>query len=130
MRKLLTLAVASAMICGAGCAKPVAKMWEASGGSRADATVEVGFVFNPELEIPQMSDAQALAEAVKRCQAWGYADAEPFGMIKRQCQQFRPAPFGGTICTNMYVTRQYQCLGRGDNATVDPNFIGPMKPRN
>lgn len=115
MKKLVTLTLAAALMLASGCAKPVDKMWQASGGSRADATVEVAFIYNPELEIPRAKDEQALREAVKRCQAWGYADAEPFGMVIQKCQDFRPVPFGGMVCVSMMTSRKFQCLGRGDS---------------
>lgn len=122
MKKLLTLTLAAAFMLATGCGpKNVAKTWEAAGGSRADATVEVGFTYNPQFEIPQHNENQALQEALKRCRAWGYADVEPFGMYKKTCQQSQLAPFGGVICTEMYVSRQYQCLGRGDSSTGNVN---------
>lgn len=124
MRKLATLTLAAALaLVATGCAKPVTKMWQAAGGSRADATVEVGFEYNPQREQPQVNDQQALAEAVRRCQSWGYADAEPFGMTKNICQRFDPMPFGGVVCGSMLVTRQYQCLGRG---IADPD-VKPVR---
>lgn len=142
-KKMMTLLLAAAFVIGTGCAKQVTKNWEAAGGSRADATVEVGFTYYPEREKPAMSDAQAYQEALRRCQAWGYTDAEPFGLIKENCQQMDFVPFAGLVCGKMLVTRQYQCLGRGDssfttggysgtnnNFSSDPNFVGPMKPGN
>lgn len=128
MKRLLTLLLAAGLACAAGCAKPVMKTWQASGGSRADATVEVGYVYNPEQEIPQHADGQALAEAEKRCRAWGYSSAEPFGLTQSRCSQFRPLPFGGSACWQMLVTRQYQCLGRGDSQ-IGTDFVGPIQPR-
>lgn len=117
MKKVATLFLATIFLCGIGCApKPVVKMWEASGGSRADATVEVGFLYNPETEKPEHSEQQALQEALKRCQAWGYTNAEPFGLYKERCQKQRYAPYVGMICYQMFVSRQYQCLGRGDSS--------------
>lgn len=116
MRRLATLILAAGLLLpAAGCApKQVPVKWQASGGSRADATVEVGFLYNPQTQVPQQSDAQAMEEAVKRCRAWGYADAEPFGLMQTKCQQASPMPFGGVVCTSMMVTRRYQCVGRGD----------------
>lgn len=119
MKKLVTLALAAAFLCGTGCAKQVNKMWEASGGSRADATVEVGFVYDPTREIPQHNEQQAYQQAVKRCQAWGYTDAEPFGLVKSTCQNTVLQPFAGPVCVSMLVTRQYQCLGQGNNPTTN-----------
>lgn len=121
-KKLMTLVLAAAFAIGTGCApKSVVKNWEAAGGSRADATVEVGFTYYPQSEKPEMSEAQAQAEALRRCQAWGYTDAEPFGLVKEQCQRQDFVPFVGLVCGQMLVTRQYQCLGQGN---VD-NSIAP-----
>lgn len=126
MKKLATLTLAAAMtLFATGCAKPVMKQWAAAGGSKADATVEIGFEYNPQSEKPQTNEQQAYQEAVRRCQAWGYADAEPFGMVKSVCQRFDPMPFGGVACGSMLVTRQYQCLG---NNNTDSSFVGPVKP--
>lgn len=123
MNKLLTLMLAAAIMCGMGCAKRVPKQWQASGGSRADATVEVGYIYRPDVEIPEASDSQAMAEATRRCKAWGYMLAEPFGLVRTQCQQMIPLPFGGMTCVSMIVTRQYQCLGRGDSPATDPRHV-------
>lgn len=117
MKKIMTLFLAAMFLCGIGCAKKVIKNWEAAGGSRADATVEVGYTYNPQIEKPETNDQQALSEARKRCQAWGYQEAEPFGLIKSNCQQMVLQPFAGMVCQSMLVTKQFQCLGRGDAAT-------------
>ncbi|MDE7241462.1 YecR family lipoprotein [Desulfovibrio sp.] len=85
MKRLAMAFLAAALLCSAGCAKKVAKMWEAAGGRRADATVEVGYTYNPQNELPEANEQQALVEAGKRCQAWGYQEAEPFGLIKSNC---------------------------------------------
>lgn len=139
-KKLLTFFLAIAFAIGTGCApKVIHKNWEASGGSRADATVEVGFTYDPLREKAETNDAQALEQAIRRCQAWGYTDAEPFGLVKTTCQRMEMIPFSGMVCTNMLVTRQYQCLGTAtqssggysgtrNNFSSDPNFVGPMKP--
>lgn len=117
MKRFTLALLAAALLCSAGCAKKVTKMWEAAGGSRADATVEVGYTYNPQNELPEANELQALQEARKRCQAWGYQEAEPFGLIKSNCQQMVFQPFAGMACTSMLVTKQFQCLGRGDMAT-------------
>lgn len=115
MKKLATLTLAAALVLAmTGCAKPVMKQWQAAGGSRADATVEVGFIYYPEREKPEASDQQAYQEAVKRCQAWGYADAEPFGLVNDKCEQMNFVPFAGMVCSKRMVTRQFQCLGQGN----------------
>ena len=56
-----------------------------------------------------IDSSQAREQAVKRCQAWGYQEAEAFGLITKRCQDVQ--------CVEMLVTQQYQCLGRGDMAT-------------
>lgn len=107
MKKLVTLILAAAFVCGIGCARKVIKNWEAAGGSRSDATIVVGYTYYPGHEQPQVDPSQAQRVALDRCRNWGYENAEPFGMISR-----RPDGVGGVI-----VTQSFQCLGRGDLAT-------------
>lgn len=128
MKRLFTLLLAAALLSGVGCAvKPsTPKNWQAAGGSRADATVTVGFTYNPQNERPEASDQQAYQEAVKRCQAWGYADAEPFGLVNDRCDQIDFVPFAGMVCSKRMVTRQFQCLGQGN--APNHGFVGPIKP--
>lgn len=131
MNKLATLTLAAALLMATGCAKPVMKQWQAAGGSRADATVTVGYSYNPNSERPEANSQQALSEARKRCQAWGYQEAEPFGMVSRHCSDMVYTVFGPQ-CMQMTVTQQFQCLGRGDAYVPsgnDPAFVGPIKPK-
>lgn len=115
MNKLATLTLAAAFLLAAGCAKPVMKQWQAAGGSRADATVTVGYSYNPNTEVPTVNEAQAQNEAIQRCRAWGYHNAEPFGLVSKHCSNMAYG-FGGPVCLEMMVTQQFQCLGQG-NAT-------------
>lgn len=117
MKKIITLLLAATFLFGTGCAKKVFKNWASSGGSRADATVEVAFVYNPGAEIPEYSEAQGRQVAVEKCRFWGYPEAEPFGMVKKKCQQMIYNPWVGPQCVEMLVTQEFQCLGRGDMAT-------------
>lgn len=110
----------------AGCAKKVFKTWASSGGSRADATVEVGFTYNPASEIPEFSEAQGRKVAEEKCRYWGYPEAEPFGMVKKRCQEMVYAGWGGPHCVEMLITQEYQCLGRGDRETP---LESPPPPR-
>ena len=132
MKKILTL-LTMALIIGAtsGCAKKVMKSWAAAGGSRADATVQVGFVYNPQTEIPEVTEYQGRRVAEEKCRFWGYPEAEPFGMVKKQCQQIVYNAFAGPQCVEILVTQEYQCLGRGDMATTleqPPASVRKIKP--
>lgn len=117
MRKLGTMLILGALLLSTGCAKKVAKTWASSGGSRADATVEVAFVYNPNTEIPEYSEAQGRKVAEEKCRFWGYQEAEPFGMMKKKCQEMIYNAFAGPQCVEMLITQEYQCLGRGDRST-------------
>lgn len=86
----------------AGCS--VTKDWQATGGSKSDGTVRLSYETN-NFEMVETSEAQALEEARKRCQAWGYKDAEAFGGELRQCNSF-----SGMGCNGFLVTKEYQCL--------------------
>ncbi|MFZ7135500.1 YecR family lipoprotein [Avibacterium avium] len=102
MKKLVLIGLVSAVL--AGCS--VHKDLVATGGSKADGTVELSLEHSP-FEKPVVSEAQGLELAKKRCSAWGYKNAEKFGGQKRVCNQFG---FGG--CDRFLVTIQYQCLDK------------------
>lgn len=111
MRKIIAvmifLAVAGLF---AGCARKVHKDWVASTGSKADATVSMSVFWDPRTEIPVGSKEQALAEARKKCMAWGYHSAEPFGTVTSQCAE-TDIVMGSPVCVKMMATVVYQCLG-------------------
>jgi hypothetical protein len=81
------------------------KVLQATGGSRADGTVELSYEYGM-FEQPHIHTEEALETATKRCAAWGYTGAEPFGGQKNQCEQF--SQYG---CTRNLVTISYQCTG-------------------
>ena len=81
--------------------------WVAVGGSRADGTVKIAY------EQPEMSQASPTMEvgrqlAAKRCQRWGYQDAEACGGATRQCIR---SPGFWTNCMTYQVTFEFQCIG-------------------
>ncbi|MBD5558362.1 MAG: hypothetical protein HDQ92_07430 [Desulfovibrio sp.] len=126
MKIWLNLILALTLACSLGCARKVVKSWASAGGSRADATVEVGYTYNPNLEIPETNEAQGRKVAEEKCRFWGYSEAEPFGMVKRTCQQWAYDPIVGRQCVDMLVSQQYQCLGIGDDTRqLD---VMPKKP--
>lgn len=96
----------------AGCAQKVHKDWIPSTGSKADATVSMSVFWDPRTEIPVSSNEQALAEAKKKCMAWGYQSAEPFGTVTSQCAE-TDIVMGSPVCVKMMATVVYQCLGTG-----------------
>lgn len=100
----------------AGCEAPKSRKidWDALTGSRADATITLGYTYNPQAPQHETSDKQALEIAKNRCSNWGYPEAEPFGKSTKQCVQK-----DGKICVQMSVTRIYQCLGRGNSTIPD-----------
>ena len=99
MRMMLVLSVAMVLFLS-GCA--VHKDWAATGGSRADAVVQLSYEYG-EFEQPIVDDQQGLELAIQRCQSWGYADAEAFGGISRV----------QNTSSTWLVTKQYQCIGQG-----------------
>lgn len=94
----------AAAACLSGCA--VQKTMVPTGGSRADGTVEMSYEVG-EFEQAKIDLAQAGKDAARRCQAWGYSDAEPFGGQRSECQQ--RGGFGG--CARTFVSMQFQCTG-------------------
>lgn len=91
--------------------------------------MEVGYTAIPNLEIPETSEAQGRKVAEEKCRFWGYSEAEPFGLVKRICQQMTYNPFAGPQCAEMLVVQQYQCLGTGDDTRqLDVMPKKPIKP--
>lgn len=75
------------------------------GGSKADATVQLGYAYGG-FERPQVDWEAANWVATKRCRAWGYSDAESFGGGVSQCTASNQ--YG---CVQFFVTITYQCVG-------------------
>lgn len=86
-----------------GCA--VKKQLVATGGSRADGIVKMSFQYGA-LEVPKFDERQGLLVAKKRCAAWGYTDAEAFGLSTKTCAY--SSKYG---CDTWLVTVEYQCTG-------------------
>jgi hypothetical protein len=77
--------------------------WASAGGNREQGVVRVSYEY-PEFQQPEMSDTQAAALALDRCNGWGYRKAEPVDGLVRQCANVQ-----GGNCTLWTVTREYQC---------------------
>jgi len=90
----------------ASCTTNVPKELVATGGSKADGVVELSYQYN-ELETPIVDKAKGQETAEKRCKAWGYKRADPFGGEKIICNI---SPGAWTSCGNYIGTIQYQCL--------------------
>lgn len=101
MRKL---AVVALCIAAAGCVN-VNKELVATGGSRADGTVDLSYE-QASIENVKIDPVKGVATARERCQAWGYKDAAPFGGESRMCQV--ATNYG---CNQWLATIKYQCLG-------------------
>ena len=93
-----------------------------TGGSRSDGIVKLSFEYGMFDKV-QLDQVTALASARKRCNTWGYGDAEPFGGMTRQCQMY-----GSMGCMRWFATVEYQCTSPGGSATpplVDTALVGP-----
>jgi hypothetical protein len=111
---LLILALAIGVT---GCTKitPINVEWVPVAGSRADATVELSYAYNPLVNEPIVNEEQALELAKKRCNAWGYSDVEAFGGQKSGCNRsYYDALSRTNVCTSIFVNKTFQCTGRGD----------------
>lgn len=95
---------AAALLVLAGCVQ-VNKELVATGGSRADGTVDLSYE-QASIETVKIDPAKGIATAKERCIAWGYKDASPFGGESRQCQVSNQ--YG---CSQWLATIRYQCLG-------------------
>lgn len=133
MGKVRTLVIAAAMVATmAGCAvKPVSN-WQAISGSKADATVKVGCLYG--IDEKAVVTPQLKEQALKRCEQWGYKDAEPFGFSQTECNRFVRSPFGGLDCHQWIEVQEFQCIDKHVDSYLakpgDPDFVGPVKPLN
>lgn len=104
-----------------GCA--VTKNWSATGGSRADGVVRLSYEVG-EMETAQLNETQAVNLAAQRCKTWGYAGAEAFGGVTRQCNRMG----GLSGCAQWMVTKEFQCTGTGTEATATRRTAYPLPP--
>jgi hypothetical protein len=107
-----------------GCA--VQEQWAATGGSRADGTVQLAYEYG-EFQEPEVDNAQGADLAATRCAVWGYTGSEEFGGVMRKCQAFG----GYGNCLNWLVTKNYQCTGAPSpsNGPQTVQFV-PATPSN
>jgi len=113
----------ASFICLAGCA--VQKEWVATGGSRADGTVELAFDYGA-FEKPQVNNEQGVDLAASMCGGWGYTGSQPFAPMSK-CE----AVNGYGNCMRFLVTRKYQCLGAPASPAVaqrEPVSLAPAQP--
>lgn len=106
--KIKMLAVAVAVVSLSGCVATNSEppKWQAVSGDKGAGTVQLGFfgseMWGASVKYP-IDDGKT--EAVKRCERWGYTDAEPFGLEMKQCQTM--TDYG---CSQMLVSREWQCI--------------------
>lgn len=98
--KLKTLLIVVALVGVTGCA--VTKDYAATGGSKADGTVQLSYKANA-FETVTPNEPQGLALAKQRCEAWGYKASEAFGGVQEQCES-------NGYTKQCVVTKEYQCL--------------------
>lgn len=101
--------IGAVMVCAtavAGCAAQ--KTLQPVGGSRTDGIVELIYE-QAAMERPVIDWQEAQVSALKRCQAWGYNNAERFGGQRTQCIQM--SEYG---CVRQSVIIPYQCIGTGN----------------
>lgn len=110
MNNVRKLSFAFVTLCGVvtilGSATNTPKTLVASGGSRADGTVELFYEYS-SMENPVINWESARNEAINKCRVWGYSSAEPFGAKKTRCIQGNQ--YG---CGHFEVTVPYQCTGQ------------------
>lgn len=101
MKARITSAIIAAGLMLGGCA--VNKTLFATGGSKADGTIELAYQVGP-FEEPVIDWVAAGETAKSRCQSWGYSGAEPFGGQQEVCLD--------ADCMNRTVKVPYQCTGK------------------
>lgn len=104
MTNKVLLSVVTALMLSA-CATPTPKVLSATGGSKADGTVQLSYEYGL-FEQPVIDYQAAQNTAEKRCAAWGYKNAESFDTGVEQCQAYN----GYGNCVRSRVTVTYQCI--------------------
>ena len=84
-----------------GCATQ--KDWAATGGSKSDGTIKLSYEVGL-FQVAEVSEAQAISLAKRRCSVWGYTGAEAFGGSTKACNQA-----SGGSCNSWLITKEYQC---------------------
>jgi hypothetical protein len=108
MRKLLLLVMLAFVVTGCSSRKD----FYATGGSRADGSIDMAYDFKP-FETPIVDPKQAESIANSKCAVWGYNRAEPFGGQTQNCQ----VRDGWGNCTAGQMIVKYQCIGNITPAT-------------
>ena len=103
-RSLPRLKVLVSVLCllGLGACASTQK-WSAAGGDRQQGVVRLSYEY-PEYHQPEVSDSQAAALALNRCNSWGFKRVEPIAGQVREC-----ANKDDGNCNLWTVTREYQC---------------------
>src|SRR5438309_1804029 len=94
------------------------KDFAATGGSRADGTVDLSYEYGL-FQVPHEDQVQGGTLATSKCAAWGYSGAEPFGGETRICSV--PTNSG---CARFLVTRKYQCTANSPSPLTS-NTVTP-----
>jgi hypothetical protein len=100
MKAVIALVLMSTL---AACATTGHEKWSAAGGNREAGMVRLSYEY-PEFHQPTVSDAQAEALALNRCNTWGYKIAEPIAGQIRKCANTEDGN-----CNLWSVTREFQC---------------------
>jgi YecR-like lipoprotein len=103
MRSLKILVFSLLLLQLAACAST--QQWSAAGGDRQQGVVRLAYEY-PEFHQPAVSEAQAEALALNRCNSWGYRKVEPIAGQVREC-----ANVDDGNCNLWTVTREFQCSG-------------------
>ena len=102
MKKILAVVILSISSCAIN---PTSKIYGASGGSKADGTVQMSYT-EGRYEVVQVDEVTSMIRAKRRCISWGYTSAEAFDFVSRKCQSIN-VTLGG--CNSWLITKEYQC---------------------
>lgn len=101
--------VLAASSCGG---QAVRKVPVAYGGSKGDANIVLGYD-EGAYETASVDWATGEANALKRCQAWGYSRVESFAGGRRECVESGRGIFNGVpvgSCARYRHYRTFQCV--------------------
>ncbi|MEL6997349.1 MAG: YecR family lipoprotein [Pseudomonadota bacterium] len=104
--------IALALFLSACAGTPITKVPVAISGSKADANIRLSYEegFHEDVTV---NWAEGEANALKRCQAWGYSRVESFAGGSRSCIERGRGIFNGVPvgqCANWQHVKDFQCV--------------------
>lgn len=107
MRRSVVVTTLVAAVYGCASPEPIVVTPHATGGSKANGTVEMTYEYYRSEE-PKLDRKATEAKALERCRVWGYDGAEAFDAVLHEC--LSSDNYG---CIHFRGTLDFQCTNTG-----------------